>query len=448
MPDTLSNVKTKNKNKFIKIVIGNTSDSIVKIPKFSLKILAQEANTNDRFVPINDVTEEDLGQGPINLITAPKYANIPNQLRPFYDEKGLCKDILRTEEHNFKMNKVCTNCVINKRSYNGIHRVHVNNQNLDTLPKINEKENYNDEGDNFLKDFKNLDTGGGEDISANEIGIPTFKTQEEIEVNVHNKLKDLQVEIYDILKPAFLKNEALMRSSWDVPLCESERLHFELKAPIPRQTRIYPIKEEYKSAFFSTLQYMIYFNILERCDVSNQFGSPVFCIPRAATAANVSRPLRILADMRVVNSYISGSVSASMESCWTILRDVSSNAQFFSSLDLTNMFYSCQLSQEILKSGFQNIICPFGSFRLLRLASGCSLSPSFASGLLMKKLYTDSDNNWQYIQGIKAFYDDLTISSKVGETLVEHAEKVAQILSSVNTLGFAISLEKACCAKI
>ena len=167
MPETLSNVKTKNKNKFIKIVIGNTSDSIVKIPKFSLKILAQEANTNDRFVPINDVTEEDLGQGPINLITAPKYANIPNQLRPFYDEKGLCKDILRTEEHNFKMNKVCTNCVINKRSYNGIHRVHVNNQNSDTLPKINEKENYNDEGDNFLKDFKNLDTGGGEDISAN-----------------------------------------------------------------------------------------------------------------------------------------------------------------------------------------------------------------------------------------------------------------------------------------
>jgi len=446
MPDTLSDVKTKNKNKFIKIAIGNTSDSIVKIPKFSLKILAQEANTNDRFVPINDVTEEDLGQGPINLITAPKHANIPDKLKPFYDKNGLCKDLLRMEKHNFKMNKVCTNCIMNKRSYNGIHRVHVNNQNVDTLPKIYEKESQNDKEDTFLEDFKNLDYGGGEDISANEIGIPTFKTQEEIEINVHNKLKDLPIEIYDLLKPAFLKNEALMKSSWDVPVCQ-ERLHFELKAPIPRQTRIYPIKEDFKSAFFSTLQYMIYFNILERCDVSNQFGSPVFCIPRAATAANVSRPLRILADMRVVNSYISESVSASMESCWTILHEVSSNAQFFSSLDLTNMFYSCQISQEILKSGFQNIICPFGSFRLLRLASGCSLSPSFASGLLMKKLYTDSETNWQYIQGIKAFYDDLTISSKVGETLIEHAEKVAQILDKVNSLGFAISLEKSVLCK-
>ena len=280
----------------------------------------------------------------------------------------------------------------------------------------------------------------------NEIGVPNFKTQDENEKKVHEKLQDLPPKIYELLYPVFLKNESLMSSSWDVPVCR-QQLHFEFKSELPKQTKIYPIPEAYKSSLFATLQYMVFFNIIERAPVNLNYGSPLFCIPRKTLPGGGSRPLRILIDMRVVNSYISGSTSASMESCWQILREVSSDAVYFSSLDLTNMFYSIKVSQEVLDQGYQNFLTPYGAFRMLRIASGCSLAPSFASGLLLEKLYLDSENNWSYIPFVRSFYDDLTITSKSGETMYDHAEKVSMVLSRINQIGFAVSTEKSILCK-
>jgi hypothetical protein len=117
-----------------------------------------------------------------------------------------------------------------------------------------------------------------------------------------------------------------------------------------------------------------------------------------------------------------------MESCWQILREISGDVKYFSSLDLTNMFYSLEVSREVIESGAQNFLSPWGAFRMLRVASGLSLAPSFASSLLLEKLYLDGENTWSYIPFVRSFYDDLTISSKSSESLLDHSEKVAMVL--------------------
>jgi hypothetical protein len=274
----------------MKVLIGNSANFPIKIPQHSLKFRAEEEDIECKYVIPKDVTENDLNQGPIKLMRAPKGKSIPHGFESFYDTMNLCDDLNNIEKEDFNMNNVCQNCVVNKRNYAGIHKIHIKTPELEKFdvsrvePIASGKTNSNilhtedihnggESNESFNDYFKDLECAGENDLMPNEIGIPTFKTQTEIEVKVHEKLKGLPTDVYNLLYPAFLRNESLMKSSWDVPKC-SQKLHFELKEGMPKQTRVYPIKSEYKSSLFATMQFLTYFGIIERAPVHQNFGSP------------------------------------------------------------------------------------------------------------------------------------------------------------------------------
>ena len=135
---------------------------------------------------------------------------------------------------------------------------------------------------------------------------------------------------------------------------------------------------------------MVYYGILRRAEAHESFGAPTFAIerkpPADADKTTFSKPLRILADLRSNNSKISGSLSASMISCLDILRTLAQDCRYLSLLDISNCFYSVPMSKEVLDTGYNNILTPWGAFVCTRALSGNSIVPSFVTNYLNKKM--------------------------------------------------------------
>ena len=313
-----------------------------------------------------------------------------------------------------------------------------------TVNKINisqESEDINFNQNDEDKDFSHLTKPNNLDLIPGEIGIPRFKSKELIKETVNNKIKDLPVKVQEILREPLLRNEAMSSCPWDIPPVKGEALHYECKE-IPKQTRVYPVRKEDLKCLYSTIQFLLFYRIIDRAPVNASYGSPTFLIRRKPTDTESSRSPRLLLDARAINNQILGTKSASMTSCYDNLRNMASGTKYLSTVDLSNMFYSLKNSQEVVDSGAVNFTTVYGVFRLLRSIQGGALSPAFANTVIMKRLHLDSQGIPSYLNEIMSFYDDINLCSKDSYTIIDHALDLADLLNRINSIGFMINMEK------
>ena len=281
-----------------------------------------------------------------------------------------------------------------------------------------------------------------ESIVTHEIDVPSPVDKAEIALKIKEICSNYDSEVVKYLKPALLRNQDLLcKNSWDIATTK-ECLDFNFKHQIPKNKKIYPVKPEYKANFFATLQYLLHHNIIARSSTGDNYGSPVFAIPRKSNDPLKSKPVRLLCDMRLPNQAISSSVCASMISCSDILKNIVQDAKYCTVLDLSNCFYSIPYSKNVIDSGYTQFLTEFGSFYWVKAAQGSSILPSFMTQYLLKRIYMDSEKKNSYIPGLSSFYDDLIISDKTSTTLKEHFEKVVDVLDRITACGFSLSFDK------
>ena len=408
--------------------------------------------------------------------------DIPSQFRYLFDQNNeeFCpSDVRRILSGISKTDKginqnVCIECVTNKNfstlSIPKIVELHKDHKNIifgseeceefvskiikqenlakkhrqEIISKVNiskESENIDFEFDDNDKNFSHLSEPDGMDLIPGEIGVPQYKTKSMIDATVKEKLKDLPSEVQKILYGPLFRNEAMSVCPWDIPPVKGEALHYEVK-DIPKTTKIYPVKKEDLRCLYSTLQFLLFYRIIDRAPVDSNFGSPTFLISRKRTATESSRSPRLLVDARLINQSLKCVKSASMTSCYDQLRQMCSGTKYLSSIDLSNMFFSLPNSKELIESGAVNFTTVYGCFRLLRSLQGGALSPAFANNVIMKRLNLDSQGIPSYISDIFHFYDDINLTSKDHYTIVDHANDLADLLNRVHAIGFMINLKK------
>jgi len=465
MPPSIIRIKnTKVKKYNIKVILGNCSSILKRYPEEYFKFQLKPLEKDLKYLQGEKVSATDLKNGPLYLEKGPK--NIPIGLRKLYDcdlTSKLLNKYYKYDCKDFELKKVCPKCCIKKVDGENINKVHAyHNKVHDVLnePPKNENNEFPsfDDIKNILADEKlctNLGHKGieleekylksldlSEDILNGELASIPVVTKEEIEEEINKICEKYDENKVELLRPILNKcSKDLLKSTWDLPTCKKP-LHFELSKPIPKNTKVYPIRDEYKANFFSTLQYLVYYKIIERCPADSNYGVPTFAIPRAHIPGESSRPIRILLDLRQNNKCIAGSQSASFSSCWDLLRSIAANTKYLTVIDLVNMFYSCEVSEEVIASGFANFSSPYGCFRLLRGATGCSFLPSFINQQLVEELYKDGEGNLSFIHNLATFFDDITLGSKMGESLEDHFNKVDTLMERITRCGFRINLLK------
>ena len=418
MPEVISNVRTIKNEKSINIVLINSTPKEINVlqnkAKFLLKIC------HDEIIDPKEIN-------PDIMVNRLKLNYHPGQVPPHYDIYFTNKRH-HDYSHKFKLANVCVEC-ITRNDIKNIEEYHLSH----TTEKINSLENSEFDSFELEKDC----------VMNHELAPPPLDIdKEEVRLKIEEICSKYDNKVKFYLKPALERNmELLSQNSWNVSTTK-ETLHFDLKKEIPKNTRIYPIKSEYTANFFATLQYLLYYKIIARSDPGNNWGSPVFCIGRKTNDPLKAKAVRLLVDLRIPNSCLKSDVSASMISCMDILKEIPQNTKYITILDLRNAFYSIPYSKEVLDSGYSRFVCEFGSFYFLKAAQGSSILPSFMTGYLIKRLYLDSEDYPSFLANVKAFFDDIIISCKVGTSLKDHFLKVVNILDRITAAGFSLSLEK------
>ena len=433
MPPSIVKVYRRNGETKGLFAIGNTEEDQVTIAPYSIQIrLTPIEHDEVNYVSYDKVSEDMLNED----IELQYCKNAPEGLKT-YMTTNVHRSSNSNSNREFKINKVCFECIDEVSPDNiikdigKVHTQHIDQKQFECpneeLPEVEEEYFF--------------DPDSNDNLRYGEIGFPIPPTQEEIDSEIDRICNAYPDNVKKLLKPVLQRNQRLLKNAYDLPVTE-EPLHFELKSEITKQTKVYPCKNHLRDNFFSTLQYMVYYGILERASASSNFGAPVFCIERKTNSEMTSKSCRILCDLRSNNSCIANSVSASMMSCQDILRSLVADIKYLSLLDISNCFYSIPVSQEVLDSNFNTILTPWGSFICKRALSGCSIVPSFMNNYLMKRLYLDGDQNCQYLQGVQNFFDDVTIASKMGETLESHVLKLSCVIERITRAGFQLNLAK------
>ena len=480
MPEQIVNIDKK--KKFNLSMFAFNSITASHLHKITIN-LERVNDTEERVANCNEIAMEDLQKYSNMMPTSVSNINeIPIKARYLYDScdkdffpdpyRESMEEVSKTEE-KIKDN-ICIECITHPRFENlsipelvSLHKDHKEikfgsqecidfvaklrikrneeyEERQDLINKINiskESEDLDFQTDDVDKNFEHLEQPDSTDLIPGEIGIPRFKSNKLIHESVMAKLEGLPVEVQEILKGPLIRNEKMSSSPWDIPPVSSEELHYEVK-DLPKSTKIYPVKREDIKAMYSTIQFLLFFRIIDRAPITANFGSPTFLIRRKATATESSRAPRLLLDARQANQAIIGNKSSTMLSCYDQLRDMCSGTKFISSLDLSNMFYALKNSDQVIESGAVNFTTPFGVFRLLRSIQGGALSPSFANTVIMKRLHLDSQDIPNYIDTVFSFYDDINLRSADNYTLIEHALHLADLLNRIHKIGFMINMQK------
>ena len=444
MPRSIIKITKRNGMTRVRLALGNTSNDEISIPRHGLRIkIVKVDNENVNYLGYKDISTEllkreiVLNQGDCDL----------EGLEAYYQPKV---KVTSFAPQQFQINKVCLKCVEEEVTFETIAKVHNGHTRKDgDMGKADEITTEEQEVGGFPEfdvPFQDIvQPLEDRELMNGELSVPIPPTEEEIKIEIDNICEKYPPEINQLLRPVLEKNQRLLKNAYDLPVCK-ESLHFELKEKIKKNTKVYPIKPGVAENFFSTLQFMVYYGILRRAEAHESFGAPTFAIERKAPAGTdkltYSKPVRILCDLRQNNQCIANSVSACMSSCLDILRTLAQDCKYLTLLDISNCFYSVPMSKEVLESGYNNILTPWGAFICTRALSGNSIVPSFVTNYLQKKLFMDSEGVSQFLAAVYSFYDDISVKSFKGESKMSHFAKVALVIERITEAGFQLNLAK------
>ena len=472
--------KNKLKLNFPLHLVDLRSSSIVSLQIFNSthKYLIQKESISFKFSNINnDQLIDDSSKVPIHYIQRENilneniptldrilYCNNNDSLENFYYELG--------QSETFSHDLVCNKCIKHYSSHIGslsnvdiisLHESHSKPRPTQNIsydvnalqpaiivnceaykPDSNSINIISDNDFNKIDDIESFIIGdksydGNENyLDKISIGVEPLYSNIHVKETVDKFLENYPEEISNYIKPQLLKNQNLhSSSSWRVPPLKDpdDVLDFELTNEIPKNTRIYSCKPEHRASLFSTLQYMIHFNLISRCGPNESFGCSAFTLYKPS-----SDSVRLLLDLRENNKLIRSSPTCAMESVHSIVQGLA-RFKWASQVDLSNCYYSIPLSKAVLKSGYSNFLTCFGAFKLLRCPQGASGAPQTLQKILFKHLYHDESGKLDN-QNVFQFYDDVSVLDDRHTSLFEHLDKFLLVLERLTNAGFIINLFK------
>lgn len=204
---------------------------------------------------------------------------------------------------------------------------------------------------------------------------------------------------------------------------------------LPRQRKIYYLGKMEAQHLRDILEFHLRARIIKkvdhRGDKIHHFASPAYLVPRSKPGA----PSRLIIDFKALNSFIKYESVALPEisSILNSLRD----CQFFTSTDLSNAYNSIELEESC--TYLTTFSTQHGSFQMRTLPQGLSVSPEIFNRYIQKALneriiydksgqpMRDKNNiiltEYDPIDGVHIYYDDLIIGSPLGKTVTESIEK-------------------------
>ena len=253
---------------------------------------------------------------------------------------------------------------------------------------------------------------------------------------IDEKIKHIPIECRKILKASLLRNN-LARSGQYTDRKIGHELHMEFHKPLPKNTKIYPIPFKYQECVFSTLQTLVYNNLLCRAGNDQNFGSPLF-----VKAKKDGSKLRLLVDLRDYNSCVKHPSNAAMCDSIDYIKTVSINAKYVSQVDLANAYFSIPYSKETFESPFSNILTPFGVFKAKYAVQGNCKVPSFLNSILNYELERNNQGQIQPLNNILKHYDDVNCWSNFHQTILDHVLLTSALLDRLTRIGLSINIDK------
>ena len=280
-----------------------------------------------------------------------------------------------------------------------------------------------------------------------EIPWVEFPIPEVTEVLEAELPKDLTPEQRNFLMDLFKKYpETVARYSYDVGTLRNHdgseiKVTLPLKKEVPREQKYYKLSNEEEDALQDILDYLLYNNLAEECELNAQFGAPVFLIERGTPGS----PRRVIFDVRKQNSVIDFPTSTPSDSVIHPLKKILANSRWLSNVDLTNGYYSLKLSDETLATGISQIYTRCRALRLRACPTGCSAAPQLFRGILDKQLNINEDGNPDPLsQGKKniavVWFDDILLGSDGSER--HHMEYLERGIKRISRLGAKIKIKK------
>ena len=209
MPDSLINISGSSS---FGIIFGNSTDSTLNIKPYGVKIII---NPCDYLVNRTEEISNIFQTLEKTSLIKDRSKGIPDILRPYYTNNEL------TCHHDFSHIRIVAreDCV-----------------NIATCDVEIEKSE--------TSEFDLPDS-----LVTHEIDIPTPVSRKEVTLKIQEICSNYDNEVVKYLKPALFRNQDLLcKNSWDIATTK-ECLDFNFKHPIPKNTKIYPIKPEFKANF-------------------------------------------------------------------------------------------------------------------------------------------------------------------------------------------------------
>ena len=234
---------------------------------------------------------------------------------------------------------------------------------------------------------------------------------------------------------------------------------------LPRHKRIYFLNPKDSAHLRDILDFLCKNDIIMKAPVSESninndlFGSPSYLIPKANPEANA----RLIIDLRFLNSLIQSEVPV-MEDVSIILHSLR-NCCMFSKSDLTNAFYSYQITEN--SRYLTNFVTPHGNYYHKVLPMGMKSSGTLFQAAAMKMIHEEvvrdekgnpifeSENIVKLrpskIPFVFIYCDDVLVGSvpeKTYElTVQKHFEKVEKVIERLHFHDARLSFKKSIFAK-
>ena len=303
-------------------------------------------------------------------------------------------------------------------------------KNDDLIEKINKL---------YTNDLNDIDDNSIEDLIGDPKGADIFfpEIPENNTVDLETIFAKYPPMIRDELIDIFKNYPCISTHPWEVGRIY-EKMHIPLAKAPPKTTFCYPMSDEKRIQLKAYLDYLLFYNLIIKKDVTEQWGAPVFLIQRK----NKQQQCRLLVDLRNYNKCLKGGKSAIFSSIYNHLHELSKDAKYISTIDLRNAYYAIPLSQETIDSGITSIVTPFGCFQFVVAMSGHSLVPSFMTDFVTHNLHRNDENEFSNLDHAFSFYDDIYVCTKIWHELVDHFSFLRTLVSRIHRMGFRLNLNK------
>jgi len=236
------------------------------------------------------------------------------------------------------------------------------------------------------------------------------------------------------------------------------KIQLKDNSPLPVFKKMYYLAPEDKMKMKDILDYLMKYKIIERAshlsDVRHLHACPAFLVPKPDPQSSA----RLIIDYRLLNEAIltAPAVIPSLPNTLQALR----NKYMFSKTDITQAYFSLSIDKE--SQPLTRFVTDFGSFHMLKLCMGISISPQCWSEITHRMVHMVPkldklgnpiflqnnvvDLRPDHIHGCEVFYDDLIFATELQptyeETVKVHYALISKVIERLTFHKAKLSLHK------